>query len=55
MLNNDKTIEDIAQHYDDIILSGKYLKVIFFLNTNQMNLITYRDPSTLELIKPKSK
>ena len=39
MLNNDKTIEDIAQHYDDIILSGKYLKVILSISLDEFNYI----------------
>ncbi|CAD8067888.1 unnamed protein product [Paramecium primaurelia] len=44
MLGGDKAQEEIAQHYDDIILSGEFRK---------MPLLSKRNQDTLELIKPK--
>ncbi|CAK68971.1 unnamed protein product (macronuclear) [Paramecium tetraurelia] len=44
MLGNEKSQEEIAQHYDDIILSEKF---------RNMTLLSKRNQDTLELIKPK--
>ncbi|CAD8064801.1 unnamed protein product [Paramecium sonneborni] len=44
MLGSEKSQEEIAQHYDNIILSGKF---------RNMTLLSKRNQDTLELIKPK--